>query len=78
MSQLLTLTRAARLVGITRGVLQRRIKRGELATFEGMVTLEELLRAYPEAESRVADDAVLERLERIKDNALTKYRNNFV
>jgi CDP-4-dehydro-6-deoxyglucose reductase len=73
MSQLLTLTRAARLVGVTRGVLQRRIKRGELATFEGMVTIEELLRAYPEAESRVADDAMLEHLERIKDNALTKY-----
>ncbi len=78
MSQLLTLTRAARLVGITRGVLQRRIKRGELATFEGMVTLEELLRAYPEAESRVVDDAVLERLERIKDNALTKYATKTV
>lgn len=73
MSQLLTLTRAARLVGVTRGVLQRRIKKGDLATFEGMVTLEELLRAYPEVESRVVDDAMLERLERIKDNALTKY-----
>jgi CDP-4-dehydro-6-deoxyglucose reductase len=65
MSQLLSLTRAARLVGVTRGVLQRRIKKGELATFEGMVTLEELLRAYPEAQSRVVDDAVLERLEQI-------------
>jgi CDP-4-dehydro-6-deoxyglucose reductase, E3 len=73
MSQLLTLTRAARLVGVTRGVLQRRIKSGELVAFEGMVTLEELLRAYPEVESRVADDAMLERLERIKDNALAKY-----
>ncbi len=78
MSQLLTLTRAARLVGVTRGVLQRRIKRGELATFEGMVTLDELLRAYPEAESRVVDDAMLERLEQIKDNALAKYATKTV
>jgi CDP-4-dehydro-6-deoxyglucose reductase len=78
MSQLLSLTRAARLVGVTRGVLQRRIKKGELATFEGMVTLEELLRAYPEAQSRVVDDAVLERLEQIKDNALAKYATKTV
>jgi CDP-4-dehydro-6-deoxyglucose reductase len=73
MSQLLTLTRAARLVGVSRGALQKRIKTGELATFEGMVSLEDLLRAYPDAEAYVAADSMLERLERIKDDALGKF-----
>jgi CDP-4-dehydro-6-deoxyglucose reductase len=46
------------------------IQRGELATFEGMVDAEELLRAYPEV--KLEDDAGLERLERIKDAAFTQ------
>lgn len=73
MSQLLTLTRAARLVGVSRGALQKRIKAGELATFEGMVSLEELLRAYPDAEAHVTADSMLEHVERIKDDALAKF-----
>lgn len=73
MSQLLTLTRAARLVGVSRGALQKRIKQGELATFEGMVSLEELLRAYPDAEAHVTADSMLEHVERIKDDALAKF-----
>ena len=73
MSQLLTLTRAARLVGVSRGALQKRIKTGELATFEGMVRLEELLRAYPDAEAHVTADSMLEHVERIKDDALAKF-----
>jgi CDP-4-dehydro-6-deoxyglucose reductase len=73
MPQFLTLTRAARLVGVSRGTLQKRIKAGELATFEGMVSLEELLRAYPDAEAHVAADSMLEHVERIKDDALAKF-----
>jgi CDP-4-dehydro-6-deoxyglucose reductase len=70
MSRFLTLSRAARLVGAKRGALQSRIKSGELATFEGMVSAEDLQRAYPEA--RLEDDAVFERLARIKDDAFTR------
>jgi CDP-4-dehydro-6-deoxyglucose reductase len=69
MSQLLTLSRAARLVGSTRGVLQQKIRDGELATFEGMVTPQELLRVFPQA--RLEDNSALERLERLKDAAFT-------
>ncbi len=64
---LLTLTRAARLVGVTRAALQKKIKNGELPTFEGMVRPDDLVRAYPE--TRLADDTALERLTRIKDEA---------
>lgn len=70
MSQLLTLSRAARLIGVRRGALQSRIRSGELATFEGMVSAEDLQRAYPQA--RLEDNAGLERLERIKDAAFTQ------
>ena len=62
--------RAARLVGARRGVLQTRIKSGELATFEGMVSTEDLLRVFPEA--RLEDNAALERFEAIKDAAFVR------
>ena len=70
MPQLLTLTRAARLVGSTRGALQNKIKRGDLATFEGMVRAEDLLRVYPDA--LLEDNTVIERMTQIKDSAFSK------
>lgn len=70
MPQLLTLSRAARLVGVSRGALQSKIRSGELAAFEGMVSAEDLLRAYPEL--KLEDHAALERFERIKDAAFAR------
>jgi CDP-4-dehydro-6-deoxyglucose reductase, E3 len=70
MPRYLTLSRAARLVGVRRGALQAKIRTGELAAFEGMVAEEDLLRAYPEA--RLEDNAVLERLEAIKEAAFAR------
>lgn len=67
MADLLTLSRAARLVGITRGELQQRIRRDELDTFEGKVSVSDLLRAFPEA--KLEDDSTLERVNRIKSAA---------
>jgi CDP-4-dehydro-6-deoxyglucose reductase len=70
MPRYLTLSRAARLVGVRRGALQAKIRSGELAAFEGMVAEEDLLRAYPEA--HLEDNAFLERLEAIKDAAFAR------
>ena len=70
MARLLTLSRAARLVGVRRGALQSKIRSGELAAFEGMVAAEDLLRAYPQA--RLEDNAGLERFEAIKDAAFAR------
>jgi len=70
MPRLLTLSRAARLVGVSRGALQSKIRNGELAAFEGMVTAEDLLRAYPDI--KLEDHAALERFERIKDAAFAR------
>ena len=66
----LSLSRAARLAGVTRAELQRRIRRGEIATFEGSVAVSDLLRAFPSVS--LTDDAALERVERIKSDALPK------
>jgi len=70
MPRYLTLSRAARLVGVRRGALQAKIRSGELAAFEGMVSEEDLLRAYPEA--HLEDNAFLERLEAIKEAAFAR------
>jgi CDP-4-dehydro-6-deoxyglucose reductase len=66
-AQLLSLTRAARLVGISRGALQKKIKSGELPTFEGMVMPEDLLRAYPD--TQLEDVSIIEHYTLIKDEA---------
>lgn len=65
--RLLNLARAARLVGTTRGTLQQKIQAGELDSFDGQVTLDELQRVFPEA--ALEDNTMLERVESIKERA---------
>lgn len=70
MPQLLSIFRAARLVGISRGSLQKRIHDGELPTFEGMIKASDLLRLYPDTE--LGHDTEYERVQHIKATAFTK------
>lgn len=70
MSQLLNLARAARLVGATRGALQLKIREGELPSFDGMVSAEDLLRLYPDAKFEV--DGAFEHVTQIKEKAFGK------
>ena len=70
MARLISLSRAARLVGVKRATLQERIQAGDLRTFEGQLDLSELLRAYPHAE--VDDNAMIERADAIVEQALNK------
>ncbi|HQT71810.1 MAG TPA: 2Fe-2S iron-sulfur cluster-binding protein [Thiobacillus sp.] len=70
MSHLLPLSRVAKLVGQSRHVLQDMIRSGALATFDGMIQLDELLRAFPEV--KWDDDAELRRVSEIKDKAFAK------
>lgn len=68
MSQWLTVWRAAHLVGVSRGALQQRVRSGELATSDGLVSTQALLRLYPEA--RLEPDAGAgEEVARIKEQA---------
>jgi CDP-4-dehydro-6-deoxyglucose reductase len=59
-----------KLVGQTRHALQEMIRSGTLATFDGMVELDELLRAFPEV--KWDDDAEFRRVSEIKDRAFAK------
>lgn len=70
MKDYLSLSRAARLTGVTRSELQKRIRLGELATFEGEIAVNDLLRLYPDVSLEQSGD--LERVERIKANALPR------
>ncbi|MBW8370397.1 MAG: 2Fe-2S iron-sulfur cluster binding domain-containing protein [Thiobacillus sp.] len=60
----------AKLVGQPRHTLQEMIRNGTLATFDGMVELDELLRAFPEV--KWDDDAEFRRVTEIKDKAFAR------
>lgn len=70
MTHYMPLSRAARLVGVSRNTLQKKIRAGDLSTFEGQVAIEELLRVYPQ--TQLEDSTLLERAQHIMDYALTK------
>lgn len=67
MAKRISLSRAARLVGVKRGTLQQQIRAGELKTFEGEIVLADLLHAYPNAQ--IEDSSMLERVEQIIEQA---------
>jgi CDP-4-dehydro-6-deoxyglucose reductase, E3 len=64
---LLSISRAAQLLGMTRASLQQRIRDGELASFDGQVAVEELHRAYPDL--NLGDSGAFERVREIKEQA---------
>lgn len=66
----LSLSQAARLAGVKRRSLQKRIQEGHILTFEGMVSLEELLKAYPQTE--IEDNTMIEHARLIKQAAYNK------
>jgi CDP-4-dehydro-6-deoxyglucose reductase len=70
MPQLLSLTRAARLAGLSRGELQDQIRKHRIETFEGKIAVDELVQAYPKI--NLERDPVLERVSLIKREARPK------
>ena len=67
MTQWLTLSRAARLIGVARGELQREIRDGRLPANDGMVSTEGLLALYPRF--KLEDSGAFERVVRVKEEA---------
>jgi CDP-4-dehydro-6-deoxyglucose reductase len=67
MTQWLTLSRAARLIGVSRGALQRQVRDGELPTNDGLVSTEGLLRLYPQWS--LEDSGAFERVAKLKEEA---------
>ena len=70
MSQLLSLSRAARLVGVNRSELQKQVKQGSLLAFEGLVSVDDLLNSFPGAQ--LEDNTEYRRVLLIKERAFGK------
>jgi CDP-4-dehydro-6-deoxyglucose reductase len=67
MAQWLTLSRAARLIGVPRGELQRAIRDGRLPANDGLVSTDGLLALYPAL--KLEDAGAFERVARVKEEA---------
>jgi len=72
----LNLARAARLVGVSRGVLQRLIASGQLPSFDGLVDFEDLQRQFPDA--TLTDSGAFETVSRIREEAFARRVQEFV
>ena len=70
MSHQLAISRAARLLGVSRAALQKRIKEGGLHSFDGTITSEALLQLYPDLE--LEDSGLFERTQKIKQDAFRR------
>ncbi|MCX7192950.1 MAG: 2Fe-2S iron-sulfur cluster-binding protein [Proteobacteria bacterium] len=70
MNDLLSLTRAARLVGVPRVVLQKKIQCGEMVSFDGMVSVDSLFACFPDVQ--IEDTVEIERISQIKERAFGK------
>ena len=72
MPRLVSLSRAAKLVGLSRGALQKRVHDLELQSFEGQVNLDDIEKMFPDAQ--IEDNHIIEDLERIVEQALKRAR----
>ncbi len=70
MSRRLSVARAAYLIGVPRGVLQRMVHAGELHADDGLIDLEELQRLFPSVSPEEA--GALERVQAIREEAFGK------
>ena len=70
MPQQLALSRAAKLIGISRASLQKRIKDGGLHSFDGTISTEDLLQLYPDL--KLEDSGMFEKTRKIKEEAFRR------
>jgi CDP-4-dehydro-6-deoxyglucose reductase len=70
MDRLLSLSQAARMVGVPRRLLQQHIQEGRIRAFEGHIRVSELRKAYPEADHERS--GMVEKVQRIREAALYK------
>jgi len=70
MSRKLSLSQAARLIGVSRKDIQQKIQQNKLVVMEGTVLLEDLKKAYPD--SQYEDNTMLEKMQTIMADAVHK------
>jgi hypothetical protein len=68
----LSVSKAARMLGISRFDIQDQINSGKLQTHEGYVTIDSLRLAYPNAGVDSEQDKRLKKMQQIKDDAMFK------
>lgn len=68
----LSVSKAARMLGISRFDIQNQINSGKLQTHEGYVTTDSLRLAYPNASLNSEQDQHIQKMQQIKDDALAK------
>ncbi|MFP6775495.1 MAG: hypothetical protein VCA13_01850 [PS1 clade bacterium] len=69
----LSVSKAAKLLGISRFEIQHQINCGKLHTHEGYVTTDSIRLAYPKSSLKTEQDERIKKLNRIKEEA--NYRN---
>jgi CDP-4-dehydro-6-deoxyglucose reductase len=67
MAHWVTIWRAAQLVGVPRGTLQKRVRAGEIELADGLVSTERLLDLYPQ--TQIEGTGMLERVTQIREEA---------
>ncbi|WXU00275.1 MAG: hypothetical protein Ctma_0988 [Catillopecten margaritatus gill symbiont] len=68
----LSVSKAARMLGISRFDIQYQINSGKLQTHEGYVTTDSLRLAYPNASLDSEQDQHIQKMQRIKNDAMHK------
>ncbi len=74
MDRLLSVSQAARMVGIPRRLLQQHIQNGQVLTFEGYIRMSELRKAYPDADGD--SSGMIEKVKLIREAAALKKQAN--
>ncbi|MCK5648748.1 MAG: 2Fe-2S iron-sulfur cluster binding domain-containing protein [Gammaproteobacteria bacterium] len=70
MDRHLSLSQAARLIGVKRGDIQKKIQENKLTVMEGTVVLSDLKKAFPEA--AYEDNTMMEKMEKFMQDAVHK------
>lgn len=70
MARLLSASRAASIVGVPRGIIQKHIQNGQLTSFEGKIKLSQLVKLYPDFE--IEKNEMFEKIEEFIANAVKR------
>ncbi len=68
----ISVSKAARMLGVGRRALQKQINSGKLQSYEGYITIDSLRLAYPNMRCDSELDKRIERMQQIKNDAVLK------
>lgn len=74
----LSVSKAARILGISRFDIQNQINSGQLQTHEGYVTTDSLRLAYPNSHLNSEQDQYIQKMQQIKNDAMIKIETDHI